>query len=247
MILKALLAVLLMCGILGGMIGFLGEITGGKNKSWPLFWQYFLLGIAASFIVPLFLNTISSTLVVDALSSKPADATGKLLVIAGFCLVAAISSRAFIDRISQKLLQEVNDVKQELNEARREVTETRRIAEGADEKADLVVEPDEPMTFPRVSSVMSTERRSHQPRTDELDENMCTVLHAVYNSTFSTRAFSGIANDTGLPEVALKETIEKLVGESLLEKKTTTKGYERWSLTGEGRAEARKIDANISY
>ncbi len=222
-----LLAILFLCGVIGGVVGYLDEMTAGQNKGWPLFWRYLLLGVAASFIVPLFLNTISSTLVTDALTSKFPEASVKLLVIAGFCLVASISSRRFIDRISEKLLQEVS--------------EARQIAENADEKIDLLVEPDERSSWPRVSSSVTTDYRYPQSPQQELDSHERKVLRAMDNSTFSTRAFSGIVNDTNLNEEDLQSSLEKLVSKGLLEKKATKKGYERWSLTGEGKSEARKI------
>ena len=62
-----------------------------------------MLGIGASFLVPLFLNTISSQLL-DDIRTKAEDRSKNILVFLGFCLVAAISSKTFIQTISKRVL-----------------------------------------------------------------------------------------------------------------------------------------------
>lgn len=65
-----------------------------------------LIGISATILVPLFLSTISSTLMEDALKS-----TIKYFVFAGFCLLAAIYSRKFIKSLEEQLLgKKVDDI-----------------------------------------------------------------------------------------------------------------------------------------
>src|SRR5437899_1806340 len=88
-------------GVLGGVINYFITDT---NQEKPLrWWQHVIVGIGAAFMVPLFLNMISSGLI-DAIRGTekiPAD-PAKLFVLAGFCLVAAVSARAFIRSISDR-------------------------------------------------------------------------------------------------------------------------------------------------
>ncbi len=200
------------------------------------FLTYLALGVGASFMVPLFLNTISSTLVRDALTSPFPDSVVKLLVISGFCLVAAVSSKRFITSVTDKLL--------------REVEETRKIAQGAEDKANdaeekvnLVVEPEEPAS-PAPSSIATESEQlafNRLPQ-EELSEEQKKVLSAMLNSTFATRAKSGIKEYTGIQDDTLNKALSELEEAAYLEKQSTRKGFERWTLTRRGEEIAKRLD-----
>jgi hypothetical protein len=250
-----LLSTLAICGVIGGIIGYLDELNvTNKGGVWH-FLKYLLLGVAASFIVPLFLNTISSTLIKDVLNASSPGSITSLLVVAGFCLIASISSRRFIDRITDKVLEQVNKAVEAADSAQKKADtavlkaeEAEQKAENADEKVDLFSEPELPepsqqQPWPRVSSSITTE--SWNPHAEPLtpDQNQKKVLKAMIDSTFSARAFSGLMNDTGLDEGELTDSLSSLVDSGYMEKKTTQKGFERWFLTDDGRRNARNQDS----
>jgi hypothetical protein len=230
-----LLVVLLVGGSFGGIISYCLEGDPRSPFDWPAFAKYLALGVGASFMVPLFLNTISSTLVRDALTSSFPDSSIKLLVISGFCLVAAISSKRFIASITDRLI--------------REVEETRQIARCAEDKAkdaeetvNILVEPEE------VSSPTQGSRDSMVNRTtintvskEELGEEQKTVLKTMINSTYATRAESGIKNDTGIQSDILKKVLSGLREAGYLEKTETRKGFDKWTLTRPGKEVAKEI------
>lgn len=87
-------------------------------------WESIIIGVGASLMVPLFLNMISSNLldVIRGTQTVPGD-TSKLLVFFGFCLVAGISSRAFIRTISDRVLSEAKEAKQKARKADEKVNE----------------------------------------------------------------------------------------------------------------------------
>lgn len=58
------------------------------------------MGIAAAFMVPLFLNMISSTLIRNSYSDP-----SQLFVLSGFCLAAAVFARQFIGSVGEKALE----------------------------------------------------------------------------------------------------------------------------------------------
>ena len=250
-----LLSTIAICGVIGGIIGYIEELNSGKNGDIWHFLKYLLLGLSAAFVVPLFLNTISSTLIKDVLNTGSPGSIVSLLVVAGFCLIASISSRRFIERITDKILQQVNQAVEVANSADKKADtavlkakEAEQKAENADEKVDLFSEPDllEPPqqhSWPRISSLITTEYRNSQSEPLTLDHNQMKVLKAMINSTFSARALSGLMNDTELDEGDLTEALSSLVESSLMEKKATKKGFERWFLTDEGRRHPRNPDA----
>jgi hypothetical protein len=82
-----LLAIMVVAGAFGGLINYFIERRDSPDKSSIL--RSLVVGIGASFLVPLFLNMISS----DLMRQMDQD-VGKLLVFVGFCLIAAITSSA---------------------------------------------------------------------------------------------------------------------------------------------------------
>lgn len=105
---ESLLIVMILAGLLGGAINHVLSQESNNTPFKSILGRSLLVGLGASFSVPLFLNMISSELV-SLLPTKPE----KLYIFAGFCLIAAISSRAFLKTLSDKLLKEVQANKKE--------------------------------------------------------------------------------------------------------------------------------------
>ena len=106
-----LLVIMLLAGGFGGTVNHLLD-KRGKREGHSLLRSIFI-GTAASLLVPLFLNMISSTLL-----AQSAVDDEKLFVFSGFCIIAAISSSAFIRRISAKVLQEVQVLQKNVQDTR---------------------------------------------------------------------------------------------------------------------------------
>lgn len=140
-----LISIILIFGALGGWVNHLlnrGEetinsrkddssnlltINNLKGNGWS---QPIIIGIAAAFLVPLFLQTISSQLLKEGYSNYLS-----LLVFAGFCLVAAISSKAFINTLSDKILQTAKEAKIVAREAKNESEKAKDTSETAQKTA----------------------------------------------------------------------------------------------------------------
>lgn len=112
-------AVILGAGAFGGWVNFL--LSKPDNIPAPRLARSVVVGIAASFLVPLFLNMISSNLI-DLIR---AGDNSRLLVLLGFCLVASISSTSFIKTLSDRVLAEAKQAKREAQQARAELTDVR--------------------------------------------------------------------------------------------------------------------------
>jgi hypothetical protein len=204
---------MLASGVLGGLINrFLGDPELEKLQ----WWQHIIVGVGAAFIVPLFLNMISSSLIneIRGVDNKPPDFS-KLFVLAGFCLVAAVSSRAFIQSISEKILQEVNNAKKNADQAK---------ADAAVAKAAVA-----PLIEDETPPVLQTESAAaDKVQTPELSDAEHAVLHALIHTNFSIRTLSGIAKDAGLDRSTANSVIASLVSKGLAAQTEGSGGHPRW-------------------
>lgn len=118
------LGVMVVAGLAGGVVNYAltrPERWEARAVLWGL-----IPGVGAAFLIPLFLQMISSSLLVDLLND---DASGshpqfinRLLVFGGFCLLAAIFARRFIETLSDKVLKDLRDAKQAAHEGKETAT-----------------------------------------------------------------------------------------------------------------------------
>lgn len=136
MMLVSLLITMTLSGVIGGLINFLlAEAPAPPTQRLQKWWQYVLIGLGASFVMPLFLNTISSPLVGEIIGSEfTAQSASKLLVMAGFCILAAVSSRTFMQSLAARVLRVAEEAKKQSDEALATSNEARH-------EVGLVVEP----------------------------------------------------------------------------------------------------------
>jgi RsiW-degrading membrane proteinase PrsW (M82 family) len=101
------LGIMVSAGVLGGIANyFLAERHA--EFAWRDLFKYAVLGVVAALMVPLFLNMISSNLL-DLARTRPIN----LFVFAGFCLIAVMFSRRFLENMSAKLIQQVSQIRKE--------------------------------------------------------------------------------------------------------------------------------------
>lgn len=203
-----ILIIILMIGA-----GLLGGITNyfrmdQENKDWFLFLKNVLMGASASLLIPLFLNMISSNLLKESESDS-----SKYFIFFGFCLIASLSSKAFIQTISDRLLNQVKQTNEKMENMKRDVgpvigkeTEPQEEEEGTE-------------SFLKV-------------RAFSFDENAKKVLNALGGGKYAWRTLRGIAQETGVPKENVLNSLNWL-SSNLLVVKTAEKG--RWGLTLEGR------------
>jgi hypothetical protein len=219
----SIVILMFICGALGGSINFfLLDEEPGDAKPW---WQHAVIGIGASFMVPLFLNMISSGLIdqIQGSSSQPPDYS-KLLVLAGFCLVAAISSRAFITSMSDRVLREVKAVKHEAAKAQEE-------AAAANATMETFIERDD-----ENGDAFEANAQSDKALADlVLSDDELAVMYVMSNSSFAMRSLSGISRQANLEQTRTNVAITSLMDKSLIAQSTSQKGYPRWYLTTAGR------------
>lgn len=234
-----IIVVLLVAGILGGSINhFLYEDikpdTENLEESTPptnaqkaathlAWWKCIIIGAGAAALVPLFLSTISSPLL-DEIINPSKDAAGMTKAIVngfvffGFCLVAAISSKAFINTISTKILKKAEEAELTASKAAKDAKDAKALVE-----LNTSVEPED--SDADASSSISEKAL--------LDEPSLKVLKEIRNSPFVLRSKSGIIQDTSLDPSIVDRQLVDLMGKGLVTKYRRD-NVDKWAITPTG-------------
>jgi hypothetical protein len=242
-----IIGVILFAGGLGGWINYLaiqaqgekldknGSDAGAlpeKRPRWPGLTRSLLLGIGAAFLVPLFLNMISSTLVENIHGPEKGYDYAKIMVFLGFCLVSAISSTAFIKTISERVINLAEEAKKTGREAKEEALQAKQQASETQSNLEPIMrslaEPDEVATM------------TAKATTAELSEEEGKVLGALANQEYRLRTIAGVVADIGIPMEEVTELLNGLKAKNLADSTVLiTRGKERegfrWFITPEGR------------
>jgi len=219
-IIWSLFFVMLLAGVVGGIINhFLTQETNADPKKKLFMGRDIWVGIGASYSVPLFLNMISSNLI-DQIKLEPL----KIYIFLGFCLIAAISSRAFINTMTNRLLKEVDAARKE--------------AKSAEDKAKEVEEKVAPIVEKETEA--EEEPVSIATTTLDLSENETKILKTFVSGSFSIRSLSGISKEVGFPKDQVNTILDDLIDKGLVLQREKEKGP-RWSITVEGRKTLRRI------
>lgn len=214
-----IVSIMVVAGIAGG---FLNHSLGKRDESVEKgAWQSLLAGVVASFMVPLFLNTISSNLMdsIIGTSANPGNPS-KLFIFAGFCLVAAVTSKAFITNLSTKVLSEVKAAREEVKQIRGEV--------------EPIIEKETEKNPSEIKALSVSVAESMH-----LEENAQRVLRALADGKFVLRTRTGIAADARIEKETVNKIVEELKTEGLVGSVKILRGDEpktRWYITPEGRS-----------
>lgn len=215
-----LIGIMVICGALGGLIGFFSSdgtqtpetqgqrLTTRIDKLKAL--KYIVIGIGAALLVPLFLNTISSDLITEITTDK-----SKILVFAGFCLLAAISSKAFIGSLSKKMIERIENADDKADQANRNLAIMQ----------SHLTEPDQDDTS-------GDGKRRSDP--DQNDPDDIKILKALANGGYLYRSLTGIVQDTSLEQSKVNQMLTDLINKGLVAQANPGKGL-RWYITQEGR------------
>lgn len=203
------LGLMIAAGILGGFVNY-GLIRSQESTKLDLMWSI-TISLGAAFLVPLFLNTISSSLLTGLLdgSAKISDS----FVFFGFCLLGAIASRAMIQTLTQKILRAAEEAKKEVETLKKDV-------------APVLIKDTEP-EVDELNQVMFKAEGYGWSGTEEP-----LVIKALGNSKYSRRTVSGIGKEAGVPQEKALEVLEWLQKNGL--GFTTGEPKHYWSLTDEG-------------
>jgi hypothetical protein len=157
-----LIVIMAASGSLGGLVNY--YLARSENPNQSNLKESLVIGIAASFLMPLFLQMISSNLLEGARTSDPL----KLFVFAGFCLIAAVSSKAFIRTLSDQVLKEARAAKAQAQEADVKADDAKGAAAYAARQAEFAVasakSPLEPTTEKTLDTILALPQEYNQIR-----------------------------------------------------------------------------------
>ncbi|HVF50586.1 MAG TPA: YEATS-associated helix-containing protein [Pyrinomonadaceae bacterium] len=238
-----LVGVMLIGGALGGGVNYFFARADDPSKASAV--SSIFVGLVAALLVPLLLRMLSS----DLLTNSRTDPFA-VLVFLGFCLLAAIASRAFITTLTDRLLQQVREVGEKAEAAVATATQADNKAEQAqtdvaEVKSDVApivenateVDPEddaEPQeeAAPQAGGMRS---RGFTRSVNPLGENERRVLDALHDATVVLRSFSGLQRDSGLDAGELQATLDRLRALGMVGSSTRVGGAARWYIKTAGR------------
>jgi hypothetical protein len=215
-----LIVVMVFAGLFGGLINFF--ITKADDAENSNLARSLVVGTGASFLVPLFLNMIASSLV----EATRGDSY-KVLVFAGFCLVASISSGSFIRTLSDRVLNEAKAAKKVATEAKIEAQQAKGEIQEVQAAIDPIVEKGtEPETVPERDSTLRNAGAVVTPEEK--------ILEAVAHNKYAYRTLKGIAKEVGVDHGEIITQLNELVERGLLGEKKGKQGNRLWFMTEKG-------------
>ncbi|MCK6601606.1 MAG: hypothetical protein L6Q77_07245 [Bacteroidetes bacterium] len=183
-------------GLLGGTINFL--FLDVQDKDWykDLF-KSLVVGIGASFVVPLFLQTISSDLI-----NQCKQDSKYYFVYAGFCIVAAIFSKRFLKTVGDNVLKEAKD-------ANRKAEEAISTAKENEEKVSVIVaqntEPNQEVSSSKID-IKAIENDVKEKVKGDVDN----VINALKSSKYAYRTAKGLAKEVNSDVKVITQILEEL-------------------------------------
>lgn len=208
-----LATVMLLAGIFGGLVNY--YLYGDKDPDAASLPRFLVVGVGASFLVPVILDFVSSELVLESQGDP-----SRLLIFTGFCLIAALVSRFFIDNLSDRILTEAKVAKERAEEAQHGL----RLMQT--ELLPLIDTETEQESAESEALVLQA--------SEELDVTSTKVLKILASGRFIFRSLGGICREANEEETAMLRTLHVLVTRSLAGKVVGKNGV-RWHITEKGR------------
>ncbi|MEN9464087.1 MAG: hypothetical protein RL217_268 [Pseudomonadota bacterium] len=215
-----LATVMLLAGIFGGLVNY--YLYGDKDPEAASLPRFLVVGVGASFLVPVILDMVNSEIVLESQGDP-----SRLLIFTGFCLIAALVSRFFVDNLSDRILNEAQMAKARSEEVQQNlrIVQTELLP-----LIDTETEQDATATDTAVSSAI-----------DELDVTSTKVLKILSSGRFIFRSLGGVCREANEEESAVLKTLQVLVMRSLAGKVGGKNGV-RWHITEKGR---RVLEAHL--
>ncbi|MBW7477321.1 helix-turn-helix domain-containing protein [Paenibacillus oenotherae] len=216
------LIIILISGAIGGIVNYLlVERVGVLFLRDREFYKSIFIGLAAALLVPLFLNTISSNLIRDSETD-----IYKIFVISGFCLIASIYSKSFIQTLSDKVIRQLDEVQQKVKNVEKDVN---AIADSETEDGsggkhnDIMVSHSLDEHLPQLKASFR-----------ENDTDKIKILRSLAEGNYTFRSLQGMSKETGINEREINIAINELSALGYIDQSMRGSGI-RFYITRPGR------------
>jgi DNA-binding MarR family transcriptional regulator len=234
--------IILASGCAGGLANYvlsLDDVRNGEPSDNPFFhwlvnrhlFKSVILGMAASLIVPLFLEVGQSDLFNDILNPKASDPklgdaqvlalqAKSIFILIGFCVIASISSKRFIETMSSRVLQKAEDASELAETAASHIRELEERSEEVD-----------------IDSLPEDDAAPLAAQQDSFSGEALSVLKALDNKPTVRRAITVLAKEASLDKITVKSALQELIDKQFAEEIPSLKhsGQKRYRITNTGR------------
>lgn len=209
-----LAAVMSIAGVFGGLINYY-QLTQERDDEAALP-RCIVLGIGASFLVPVILFFVQSDLILQ-IQVDPS----RLLIYTGFCLIVAIASRLVLTSTPKRILRDAQVARSQVDAMRHEL---RLMQEELLPLLDTETEQDTDVD----------DNAGPMDPNEELDIAASKVLKTLGVGRHIYRSMAGLCREAEADETTIQKSLNVLVNRQLAGKLNTRKGT-RWYLTEKGR------------
>lgn len=208
-----LATVMLLAGVFGGLVNY--YIYGEKDPDAASLPKFLVVGVGASFLIPVILDMVNSELVLESQGDP-----SKLLIFTGFCLISALVSRFFVDNLSDRILSEAQNAK--------------AVSEDVQHNLRLIQGEILPLVDTETEQDMNQEDPEVHSLVDELDVTSTQILKVLSSGRFIFRSLAGICKEINEEESTALKTLHVLTTKSLAGRVSGKNGI-RWYVTEKGR------------
>jgi len=181
-------------GIFGGVINYFVLLTPDDSPGFFLA-KNIMVALGGSVLVPLFLQTVSSELLVNGFTTLP-----HYYVFAGLCLIAALLSRILLSRSQSSIESNLADLKHSIDDIYREIRD----------------KPMENRQYAKSPNLLTLEDegrpKSPKPQEEPLafSEDVHKILRSLKHSHYVFKTLEEIAEETALRQAYLEFVMEQI-------------------------------------
>jgi DNA-binding MarR family transcriptional regulator len=232
--------IIVIAGLVGGWAGYLLDPASSNDPNTrtkiEIRKRYLLLGVIAAGCVPLFLSLVKSAIIDTIFGSNNKNGVeiipfAEYLIFTGFCLIAALSARNFLDTVSRQVLRDVQRATEKAMQAEAKASEAGERAAVVSDLFDEALEKDAPS--PQQALTEAASQLPPGATIPEISPAERKALNAMMKMSYRTA--TGIAQEVGIQRNQVGELLDALASKRLVERTTspTTHGP-RWRITATG-------------
>lgn len=168
---KFVIMITIVGALLGGTALYLSTV---KSKNINKYFETIVLSLAVSFMVPLFLNTISSNLIDNIIKPSDNSNSSDAFVYFGFVLLASLSPKLFIGKLTSEWLKKIESNQEKTEEKVNNIEKATK---------EIIMNTDKPISVEEPNYEKTTDILNNQKKfVHELNDNDLRYLFHILNN-----------------------------------------------------------------